>query len=205
MPTTAIAGVSRLTANALVAKALFVETKMTGNANFTTPVPAIATITAARGALETAIVAAMDGGKTAHLDKRMKEAALVLLLIEEAAYVTSVSGGDEAKIISSGFDVRKTAEPIGILDAPANLRATMTEFPGQAKLRWNFVYGAYTYLVYRKPDGAPESDWTLVGVVTHANYLDEDLKTGSFYWFKVVAVGAAGPSPASDPAKTLVA
>lgn len=204
MPTTAIAGVRKLNATGLVAKALFVETKMTGNANFTTPVPPIATITTARGALETAIVVAMDGGKTAHLDKRMKEAALILLLIEEAGYVTSVSGGDEAKIISSGFDVRKVPTPIGVLDAPGDLRASLTEFPGQARLRWNSVYGGYTYIVYRKPDGAEDSEFVAVATVTRANYLDEGLATGKFYWYKVVAIGAAGPSPASDPAKTLI-
>ncbi|MBL0127437.1 MAG: fibronectin type III domain-containing protein [Flavobacteriales bacterium] len=194
----------KLTSSGLVAKALFVETKMTGNANFTTPVPSIAAITTARGELEAAIVSAMDGGKSAHLDKRVKEAALILLLIEEAAYVTSVSGGDVVKIISSGFDVRKVPTPIGLLDAPGNLRATLTAFPGQAKLRWDPQYGAYSYLVYRKPDGAEESEWALIATETRASYTDEGLTTGKFYWFKVVAIGAAGPSPASDPAKTLI-
>lgn len=204
MSTTAVAGVRKLTASQLVAKALFVETKMAGNLNFPTPTPTIASITAARGDLEAAIVAAMDGGKTAHLDKRMKEAALILLLTELAGYVTSVSGGDEAKIISSGFDVRKVPEPIGPLEAPGNLRADLTEFPGQASLRWDPVYGGYSYIVYRKPDGADESEWTAIATVPRASYLDEGLSSGKVYWFKVIAIGAAGPSPASDPARTMV-
>lgn len=204
MPTTAVAGVSKLNANGLVAKSLFVETKMAGNANFPTPVPALAALTAGREELEDAMVEAMDGGKTAHLRKRNAVANLTMLLIEEAAYVTSVSGGDEVKIISSGFDVRKVPTPIGDLNAPGNLRATFTEFPGRVKLRWDPEYGAYSYLVYRKPDGADEDAYAVVANVTRASFEDEGLTTGKFYWYKVVALGAAGPSPASDPARTLV-
>jgi len=198
-----VAGVSKLTVNQLIAKALLVETKMAGNPHFTTPVPALATITTARGLLEAANVLAMDGGKSAVLDKNMKAAILMELLIEEAGYVTSVANGDEAIIISSGFDARQVPQRIGELSAAENLRARPTEFSGQVRVKWNFVYGAHSYIVYRRPDVAG-SEFEPVAFVTRASYVDEGLTTGSFYWYYVIAIGAAGPSPKSDPARTLV-
>ncbi len=199
-----VAGVSKLTVNQLIAKSLLVETKMTGNPSFATPVPAIADLTTARGLLEAANVLAMGGGVAAVLDKNMKAAVLMELLTQEAGYVTSVANGDVPVIISSGFDARKVPERIGLLSMPENLRARLTEFSGQVLVKWNYVYGAHSYIVSRKPDDGEESPWAAIAVVTRATYTDEGLATGRFYWYQVVAIGAAGPSPASDPARTLI-
>src|SRR5262249_10440379 len=104
-----------------IAFAKQVVVKMTANPNFTTPAPALTAITTAATALEnayTAALAARASSKQATSDMRDKQAALTALLIAEAAYVQTTSAGDTTKIESSGFDVAKSASPIGDLPAP---------------------------------------------------------------------------------------
>src|SRR5436190_15734008 len=86
-----------------------IVTQMTGNANFTTPAPTLASISTAATALESAYNAAQAAYATAKAltsTQDDKEAALDLILSQEANYVENTSGGDKAKIESSGFSVR---------------------------------------------------------------------------------------------------
>src|SRR5205823_3404061 len=82
---------------------------MTGNPNFTTPAPTLASIGTAATTLETAYNAAQTArqvskAKTAALDT--PNGSLDLLLAQLANYVENTSGGDPAKIDSSGFRTR---------------------------------------------------------------------------------------------------
>lgn len=197
---------TNLRAEGLIAKSLFVEGKMTDNANYPTPNPSIAVLTAARQALESANAAAADGGHSAHLAKRMAVATLKGLLRDLAGHVTSVSSGDETMIVSSGFDVRKRTEAIGKLSAAGDLVARFTNFHGEVDLNWNVVRGAHLYQVYVNAlDPADEGKWEMSGITTKSRHLVSGLETGKFYWFRVQAVGTAGYSPMSDIAKSLAA
>jgi hypothetical protein len=89
-----------------IQKAKEVVNRMTGNANFTTPNPALAVLTAAINALEAAYEAAADGGKTLTATMHAKEAILDGLMAQLEDYISSVSAGDILKIQSSGFEVR---------------------------------------------------------------------------------------------------
>ncbi len=202
---TAVTGIQNLSANGLVAKSRFVETKMTGNLTFPTPTPTIPTVTAARLAYEASIAAATDGGKSAHLDKRTKAAILVALLVRLAAYVTDVAGGDEAKILSAGFDVRRKRTPIGLLPAPLGLVAQISDMSGLAELHWLPEKNAIMYFIYMNDsDPKDPKGWRQVGFSSRAKDEVEGLESGKTYFFRVTAVGTAGESAPSDPAQTIV-
>jgi len=186
-----------------VAKAMFIETKMTGNGAFLTPIPALTVLTAAREALEDAIAAMLNGGKAATFARNEAEAALDEVIAQLAGYVVSTVGSNESLIRSSGFDVRQHGAPIGSLPAPANLRADLTGFQGQIKLAWDRERGAALNEVYQN-DGDPEDEaaWKPIAMTTKSRLTVEHLTSGKTYWFRVRAQGTAGESPMSGLARS---
>ena len=81
--------------------------RLTGNVNFPTVNPTLAVIIAAINSLETAWEAAADGGHILRAKMKAREQELVDIMLLLASYITNASGGDEQKIISAGFDVKK--------------------------------------------------------------------------------------------------
>jgi hypothetical protein len=197
-------GLEGLSAMDKVAKALFIENKMTANAVFPTPSPTLAELKKGRETLEEAVAATLNGGKAATYAKDTAETALDELITRMAGYVVSVAGGDVGMILSSGFDVRKRGSPIGNLPAPANLRADLTDMTGQIKVEWDTQRGAVDHEVQRNDtDPKEEAGWKVVGMTTKSRFLDEGLASGSVHWYRVKARGAAGDSPLSDPARAM--
>ena len=196
------AGITGLSPTDKVAKALLVETKMTGNLSFPTPDPTLAELKTGREALETAITEAAGGDHAKIFARNLSEAALDDLLVRMAMYVSNTSAGDELKILSSGFELRKQPEPIGPLDAPTELEASTGAKPGEIDLRCKPVKGAYYYQVQiNATDPDAEVSWTLLALTSRASFEATALDPGKHYWFRMCALGAAGTSPFSDPAK----
>ena len=50
-------------------------------------------------------------------------------------------------------------------------------------------------------NGSLEANWTLLALTSRASYEATALEPGKHYWFRMCALGAAGASPFSDPAK----
>ena len=109
-----------------------------------------------------------------------------------AAGVEQVSGGSVPVILSSGFEVRNPAAPIGPLTAPTNLEATTNGHDVQVKLRWNRVRGADTYEVQCANDPTNPATWTTKATATGARVMLEGLPSVTRCWFRVRAIGAAG-------------
>ncbi|MFZ1687182.1 MAG: fibronectin type III domain-containing protein [Flavobacteriales bacterium] len=193
-------GLAQLTDEALVAKAEFVIAKLTANAaTFTTPNPTLLVLTGAKNALATAITNAEDGGRSAHDAKRTAYTALKELLTQEAGYVTSVAAGDSAKILDGGYEVRKEREPSNVPLAPVMVDARTSDYTGMVDLDWKGKSAVY-YLVFMtdKDPSTGNVTWTQVANTTKSRSTVGDLESAKFYWFRVIAVNAAGQSPASD-------
>lgn len=124
---------------------------------------------------------------------------LLDLMRDLGFYVQSASGGVAQKIIDAGMDVRKLATPVGLPNAPVNLEAMVSNYRGAVDLNWNPVNGSRNYTVFiTESDPKTSDDWTPVHATTKSKAMISDLTPGTFYWFKVVAHGTAGLSPASD-------
>jgi hypothetical protein len=99
--------------NVLITYANSVVEGMTGNASFPTPVPALATVTAAITDLQTAETAALARTKGAAATRDAKRAVLVSLLQSLRTYVQSIAdqNGENAPAIikGAGLSVKKTA------------------------------------------------------------------------------------------------
>jgi hypothetical protein len=176
--------------------------KMTGNPNFTTPKVSLADLTATADALEEAIKLATDGSREAKSKRNDIVRQGKAQLAAQADYVRSECGGDRTKLLSSGFELAKQREPIGIPGVPANLFSRMTGKVGEVELRWDKVYGAHGYQVWMT-DKDPEiagASWTAIGYSTRVRHMVTDLEGYKAYWFCISAIGSAGESAQSDPA-----
>lgn len=168
---------------------------MTGNANFTTPAPTLASTTTAATALETAFNNAETARQVAKSKTAIMEAAnlaLNVLLMQLGNYVENTSGGDTAKIESSGYSVRNVpSTPIGDLPAPSGVSVVPSESSGTVDMKWITVRGARSYIVERALDAATLV-WTPALSTTKAKGEVNTMTSGQKYWFRVAAVGAAG-------------
>jgi hypothetical protein len=177
--------------------------KMTGNGTFPSPDPAMAALTAIADKLES------DFNAREASDKATQQFTTVLnateaeadrLLTAEGAHVESVSKGDEAKIRSTGMDVRGDAQPAGDLPAPGNFAVTAGDHDGTLDDTWDRVVGAKSYIIQISPDPITPASFVYCGTSTKSSYTATGLESGKKYWQRVAAVGTAGQSPWSDPA-----
>ena len=110
---TLVKNIRGLNASQVVSKVHFIEGRMKDNPAFPVPAPSLADIALAREALEAAITAAKDGGRTATAIRRARQRELTLLLNQLGGYVSSIAEGNGLAILSSGFEVKRTGQPTG--------------------------------------------------------------------------------------------
>jgi hypothetical protein len=186
-----------------IAQARAIVKAMTGNATFPTPAPALNAVGNAVNKLETdnnALANIRQQAQAQTVIVAASETALDGLLTNLGGYVETVANGEETKIRSAGMDVRSGAAPVGQLPAPTDLNATTGDRDGEIDLQWNRVNGAKSYVVELTTDTAAATGWKSAGVATKSKQIVTGLTTGTKYWFRVAAIGAAGQSPWSDPA-----
>lgn len=176
------------------------QTQITGNPAYPTPSPDAATFDPVVADFEAKLsthTTAQTAAKEATAAKDDSRETLEAALNDRGNYVESESGGDEATILSAGFDVREPAVAIGDLPAPIDFLATMGDMEGEIDLAWDPVKGANVYMVECKEHNDAAS-WELVKPVTDSKMTVTGLTSGNEYAFRVAAVGAAGQGPWSD-------
>jgi hypothetical protein len=122
------------------------------------------------------------------------------MLTADAGYVQSVSAGDAALIESVGMSVKAPSAPIGSLPAPQKLIASTTTAPATVVLRWKAVKGAKSYQVQTATDITGAGNWQTAASSTKGRCVVSGLTSGTKYWLRVAAIGAAGQGPWSDAA-----
>ena len=198
-------GISSLSATELVAKAQAVHDAVEGNPALPTPVPAMGPFKSAIDALATANAAVdQNPGTTEHRIRRVAEKNLRLLIKQLAGYVQNTSNGDANVILGSGFAIVRRGTPVGELKPPTNLGARLTNTTGRVSLRWEREDGADMHHVFMSSSNNP-FNWVLIGATTKSRFNADSLEPGTFYWFAVTALGAAGESSKSDPLRALAA
>lgn len=174
---------------------------LTGNPNFPSPSPTVALLTTDAEALETAYNDAQSARQLAKAKTSVQDdqtETLNLVITQLANYVENASGGDKAKIESAGFSVRNPPTPVGQLPAPTDVQVLPSEHAGSADVRWANVYGAKSYTIERATDN-PALNWSVIGNSTKRQASLNSMVSGTKYWFRVAAIGAAGQSAWSDP------
>ena len=186
-----------------------IVTAMTGNANFPTPNPplasvstALATATAKVAAQKAAVLAA----RKATDDRDAAIAALVALLTSLGDHVSSVSGGNRVKIESAGMGVKASGAPVGPLAQVPNLSVTAGDAEGRLDLQWDPVRGTSNYQVQMSTDPNVPANWKLVDSCSSSKFSLMGLTSGQKLWFRVKARApkAVNDGAWSDPATKIV-
>ena len=179
-------------------------TQMTGNANFTTPSPALSVITTKANALETALSdqqTAQQAAKTATTALENAEAAADAAVNSLSNYVWETAAGDEAKIQSAGMSLRAPRTPTTSLEAPQNFSATAGDNDGELDLSWDRVPKAKNYEVQVSDDPPTSNSWAYVKTTTKSSTTLTGLTSGAKKWVRARALGPKEiTSPWSDPA-----
>lgn len=200
-------GLAGLTPTDLVEKGRNHLESCTGNADVTLPPDFLTKLGDACDALELAnITVRENGGKqdTLRRDARVKDLKEMIRAL--AAHVESQCGTDGEKIIGTGFDLCKTPQPVGVPEAPQNLRAERGKLPGELKLRWNAVHGKLNYSVQiNSGDPTAPGDWKWLTHTSRNSYTLTGLESDRAYYFRVRATSTAGAGKLSDVATSKAA
>ena len=195
-------GHTQVTFVALVDKSRTNISKLTGNAAFVTPSPTLAAFTTATDRLDKAIQN-YDFSRSRQ-DKQERDAAfldLKTMRVDLGAYVQTTSAGDQELITSAGIQTEKAAQPIGQLPAPSDVRAVVRPYPGSLEVRFGGVKGRLSYQLFIcKGDPMVQANWELNTTTGKTRVVVDSLESNATYFFRVVAIGAAGMSPVSDVA-----
>jgi hypothetical protein len=174
-----------------------------GLALFAAPDPSVADYLIPHTALATGVnlITSLEGQLTAARNALPGLIADAKKAMEaRAKYVEDETEGDAAKIPISGFAVASTtAQPIGPLPRPENVKAAMTPTPGVIKVSCDPIKGTQTYILEFR-EHLSGASWVQAKLSTKSRNEIPGLTSGKTYAFRVAAVGAAGQSPWSDEA-----
>jgi hypothetical protein len=174
----------------LLLKANTILTSMTGNTNFDTPIPSLASVSGTIEDYSTALVAAQMRDKTKVAAKNEKRLELVETLRALGNYVTQVAEGDEATLVSSGFTLAKSGQPSPPIGNPQDLRVENGLNPGEIETSVKAVKGARSYIHQYTADPITDnSQWTSEATTRRKNVF-AGLEPAKTYWFRVAAIGA---------------
>jgi hypothetical protein len=179
--------VSRYTDAELVVASEDIVVQMTDNPHFSTPVPALAAVRKATDDFAAALVAAKSGSKEDTVIKNNLRIVLEKLLRQLAGYVEDIANNDLATLTSSGFTLRKKAEPVGTLPAPTGIEIEAGNAHGSLSISWEPIKGTYVYEVEYTEGPVTETSVWIRLTSSKSWILISNLKRGSLYVFRVAA------------------
>lgn len=195
---------SRLSDSEIIVSGNTVSVNMENNPYFPTPSPGVTAIRTATDEFLAAEQKAQSGSREDVAVKNQKRKVLEKNLHDMAVYVNLTANGNEAMLLSSGFELAKKAEPVGPLAAPEGLKVKPALSKGSVDLSCKRVAGASSYgFEYRLLTGESENGWVRVDSTKH-QVLVNGLTSGSKYAFRVVAIGADPQRNWSDEVNSFV-
>lgn len=199
--------IAKATAQEVVAKAVTIVNKMTGNPNFPTPTVDLANISSQVAALNQKIGEQQTMYQSYHektLEVQAFRDTLVKMIETQAAYVQVVSDNDEVLIAGAGFDVRQRSVPGGKLPATKKILLVEGLNYGEVSATWDPVKGARSYVVEMSTDINNPDAWEYQTTTTKGKVVLSGLESGKRIWIRVAPVNSAGPGAYCDPATKTV-
>jgi len=210
-------GLSKLNITELIEFARQIVQAMTGNASFTSPVPALSQV----GQIATSLELANNNPNLSNEGKKLQTEALRgqlnSLLYQLAAYIENVANGDANVINSAGMRLASLPGPSQLPDAPLHVNTQSGLAEGQVKIKWDKVKYAHVYVIEISDDTAavnpgstPTSQptnstarsfitWVQSSILTQSHVVLNGLSSGIKYAIRIYAVGAKGKGNYSVP------
>ncbi len=191
---------SKFSDSKLDQEAQAIVTALTGNGNFTTPVPALTVVADAISSFQEAMSNAATGDRTAISIKDEQRRELESILQSLGLYVQLQSGGETSVMLSSGFKISKSPSPVGPLPKPTGFMITPTG-KDEMKMELDKIDGASAYqFEFRQ---TTETQWSL-RMSTKTRVIQTEMESGKEYIFRVVPIGASDIREYSDEISSFV-
>ncbi len=199
----ALANFYSMSDSSLETKTHSIISSLTENANYTTPVPALATVTTASQEYSQALIGAGTGNRADIATKNICRDALTLLLQQLCVYVNLTANGNAAKLLTSGFDVSKDPEP-NVLTKPENLKVENGQTNGSLLISVKRVKAAKAYLHEYTTDATLAAGSWVSAASTTAKFTFINLQPATRYYCRVAAVGSNEQLLYSDTVSRIV-
>jgi Fibronectin type III domain len=194
----AVTGFTKLDPNALANQAHHIAAGISGNSVYF-PNPPIdpSALDASANTLTEAVIAAMDGGKTAKAVVKKQRKLIIQDLNLLAVFVQNVSNDDPAIFAASGFTAKKTGksspQPVAV---PAFRSLDFGMNSGQIVVSVKSVVGGKSYFIrYAVMNGTTPGPWTTVPAASIQKAITiSGLTPQTLYGFQVQALGVLGYS-----------
>ncbi len=168
---------------------LCVVEKMENNPEYPDPPAAFAELKIALPEFRQALADARLGDKQMTAIKNSKKAIVLDLLEKLADYVTVISNGSRALILSSGFDVEETGNGGKLSSSNIKLEVELGRM-GEVTTRVKNVRGARAYVhQYTTEPPTLGTIWVSEGWA-QSSYTFKKLSVDKRYWFRVVIIGS---------------
>lgn len=195
-------GFARTNAGKLIEFVRNIITLMTGNANYTTPSPTLATVATAVDQFESLVQEASNGDRIAIAARNASRAGLLSLVRQLASYVQGQCKGDLAILVTSGFKAIKQKSTSVIPVVPTNPRLTPGPNTGALTFRFGRGRNVSNFSIQLADDAdGPWTDWGLSG---KTRVLLDGLTPLRTKWARARANGAAGSSDWTEPTCRIV-
>ena len=190
---------SHLAILALIGYLQKIVAKMTGNAAFTTAAAKTTALDTAVKALVTANTNYESAKATADQLMTLRDTAVIAAENAAQDLATAAEGvtKDPATLQGGGWDLIADRAPIGPLHAPDNFHATGGDNPGEVDLMCDPQAGVQVHQAEYAT--APDGPYTAAYVGKKSSCAIPGLPSGTVVWFRMRAVGAAGPGPWAGP------
>jgi len=204
---TALSGADFLTQAGIIVNAL------RGNPDFPEPwpsqVPSFAQLEEAYNTFRDALHASASRDRNKIAERDASRAVLDGYLKTLAGYLEVIAHGDTAKLMRTGYELRKdrvrstNTDP---LSAPGGFVVKHGKLSGVMVLHARALPGAISYEAYQT-DGDPTSEagWKDEGTFPGCNHIEiAGLTPGKIYWFRIRAISINGNGAWTDPASLMV-
>jgi hypothetical protein len=169
--------------------ALGVVNGLKGNNTFPTPPVTVASLGTAQNAFADALAASNGGGVMQTAIKDSSHDALIGLLRQEALYVQQTVAGDQAKILSSGFQIAAMGHNPQAPMPKAVITEVKNQASGQLLLRLQPILNAHAY---EAQISTVANTWLAAGIYSRARHIViPNLTPGTNYSIRARAIGGS--------------
>lgn len=128
------------------------------------------------------------------------EAACLAKLAALAGFTESATGGDAAKILTTGFGVKGAPTPPQPVGQVLNVKVAFTGEPGKSLVTWKADPHAVAYVVECTLDPDAADGWKYMATVKRPKFIGNGATPGQPCWYRIRAINDLGEGPWSEPA-----
>jgi hypothetical protein len=164
---------------------------MTGNSTYSTPLPTLTTVAGTLATYVLSVTKAHKGTPTDTSDKNAKRLLVEAEIKTLGAYVQLTSGGDETKILSSGFHTAASKTSIGAFAVVNNFKAITLEASNKVLCSCDAMPKAGFYEVQYTPSPQTADSVWKSETLTKSTIEIDNLPSFVPYVFKMAARGSS--------------